>query len=274
MLISERKQASRRPYSALAVVLFPLAIIGPLSACAGGSSASLPAPVTLTVSAASDLTSTFQEIGAAFEKETGDRVVFNFGSSGLLAQQIKQGAPVDVFASANVAFVEDLEKSGLIIPGTKAVYATGRAALWSREDSAFFPQTIQDLARPEVRKIAIASPETAPYGTAAKQALQSAGLWDNLQPKLVMGENVRHAFQYARTGNVDVAIVSLSLAMESGSHHWVLVPEDLHHPIDQALAVAKATHHEKEARRFAAFVDGREGRDILRKYGFTVPDGR
>ena len=166
-------------------------------------------PVTLTVSAASDLTYAFGEIGKQFEAETGHKVVFNFGSTGQLTQQIEQGAPVDVFAAANVSFVEDLERQGLILPNTKQMYARGRITLWTRADSPLQITTLSDLTRPEVQRIAIANPDHAPYGVAARQAMQTAGIWEAVQTKSVLGDNVRQTLQYAETGNVDAAIVAL-----------------------------------------------------------------
>ena len=231
-------------------------------------------PVTLTVSAASDLTYAFGEIGKQFEAETGHKVVFNFGSTGQLTQQIEQGAPVDVFAAANVSFVEDLERQGLILPDTKQLYARGRITLWTRADSPLQITSLADLTRPEVRRIAIANPDHAPYGVAARQAMQTAGIWEAVQSKLVLGENVRQTLQYAETGNVDVAIVALSLSVPAAggtSGRWTLIPQDLHPPIDQALAVIKGTKHEAAARAFATFVNGPQGRQIMRKYGLVLP---
>ena len=233
-------------------------------------------PVTLTVSAASDLTYAFGEIGKQFEAATGHKVVFNFGSTGQLAQQIEQGAPVDVFAAANVSFIEDLERQGLILPDTKQLYARGRITLWVRADSPLQITQVEELTRPEIRRIAIANPDHAPYGMAARQAMQTAGVWEAVQPKLVLGENVRQTLQYAETGNVDVAIVALSLSVPAASAggepgRWTLIPQELHPPIDQALAVVKGTPHEAAARSFATFVNGPQGRPTMRKYGFTLP---
>jgi molybdate transport system substrate-binding protein len=229
-----------------------------------------PRPVTLLVSAASDLTFAFQELGALFEQTTGTKVIFNFGSTGQLAQQIERGAPADLFAAANVAFITMLERQGLIIPDTKVPYARGRLTLWMRADSPLHLTRLEELTRPDVRRIAIANPSHAPYGMAAREALQSAGLWERLQPKLVMGENVRQTLQYAATGNVDVAIVALSLSVQHAGR-WARIPEALHRPIVQMLAVLKQTQHEPQARRFAAFISGPQGRPIMRKYGFILP---
>ena len=266
-----RRPASYRPYPVFVAALFALIAIAYFTGCDSGSSATRSARVTLTVSAAADLTDAFTEIGTLFEKETGAKVVFNFGSTGQLDQQIRQGAPVDVFASANLAYVEKLEKDGFVIPGTTALYARGRIGLWPRDNSPLYPQSIQDLARPEIKRIAIANPEHAPYGMAAMQALQSTGVWEAVKPKLVMGENASQALQYAKTGNVDVAIVPLSLIIQNANTHWVLIPENLHQPIDQAYGIVKRTVHEKEARQFIAFVNSHQGRDIMKKYGFKLP---
>jgi len=240
----------------------------------GPTGTTAPAPGTLTVSAASDLTYAFGEIGRQFEAETGHKVVFNFGSTGQLTQQIEQGAPVDVFAAANVSFVEDLERQGLILPDTKQMYARGRITLWMRADSPLQITSLADLTRPEVRRIAIANPDHAPYGVAARQAMQTAGIWEAVQPKLVLGDNVRQTLQYAETGNVDVAIVALSLSMPATggtSGRWTLIPQELYLPIDQALVVIKDTKHEGAARAFATFVNGPQGRQIMRKYGLILP---
>src|SRR5215213_7383549 len=162
------------------------------------------APVTLTVSAAADLTPAFEELGKLFEDQTGIKVTFNFGSTGQLTQQIEQGAPVDLLAAANVSFPEELERQNLILPDTRVLYAQGRITLWTRSDTPLRLENVEDLAKPEVHRIAIANPEHAPYGEAARQALQSAGIWDRVSSRLVFGENISQTLQYAETGNVDV----------------------------------------------------------------------
>jgi molybdate transport system substrate-binding protein len=224
----------------------------------------------ITVAAASDLTPAFEEIGRSFEQATGIKVVYSFGSTGNLARQIENGAPMDVFAAANVEYVDGLERKGLIIPGTKALYARGRITIWLREESGLPVAKLSDLVQPAIKRIAIANPEHAPYGIAAREALQSAGIWDAVKERLVLGENVRMTLQYAETGNVDVAIVALSLSMQSKGR-WILIPEELHKPLNQALAVVKSTKHEEQARAFAAFINGPQGRPIMRKYGFLLP---
>ncbi len=224
----------------------------------------------IVVAAASDLTFAFRELGERFEEETGTRVVFNFGSSGQLAQQILHGAPVDLFASANQRFVDELEEAGRLVPGTRAVYARGYLALWTRADAPQVPERIEELTRPEFRRIAIANPQHAPYGVAAREALQSTGLWEALQPRLVYGENIRQTLQFAESGNVDVAIVALSLALATDGQ-WVQIPDHLHQPLDQALAVVRGSANEADARRFAALVTGEEGQAVLCRHGFGIP---
>jgi molybdate transport system substrate-binding protein len=224
----------------------------------------------LTVAAASDLTQAFEEIGREFEAAQKIKVVFVFGSTGMLTRQIENGAPMDLFAAANVGYIDQLEQKGLIVPGTKAIYARGRITLWTTADSPLKIENITDLTRAEVRRIAIANPDHAPYGLAAQQALHSAGIWDAVKPKLVYGDNIRQTLQYAETGNVEVAIVALSLIQQSKGR-WTLIPEELHRPIDQGLAVIKGTHNEAGARAFASFVTGPRGKEILGKYGFAFP---
>ena len=254
--------------------LYLIAILLTLVSFLMGCAALGTRPITLTVSAASDLTKAFTEIGQQFEAKTGTKVIFNFGSTGQLTQQIEAGAPVDLFAAANISYIETLEKKGLTLPDTKQIYGRGRIVLWVRADSPLTVERMADLLKPEVRRIAIANPDHAPYGVAAREALQSAGIWDAVQPKLVLGENISQAYQYATTGNVDVGIIALSLVMPTGegeAGRYVLIPETAHKPLDQALAIIKSTTHEREARAFAAFIASPAGRDIMRRYGFVLP---
>jgi molybdate transport system substrate-binding protein len=248
----------------LAALILALACV---TACKNKSTTT-PAHDELTVAAASDLTPAFEEIGRAFEAANGIKVVFMFGSTGMLTRQIENGAPVDVFAAANVSYVDELDKNGLIIPDSRAIYARGRITLWTRDDSPIRLQGVADLARPEVMRIAIANPDHAPYGLAAKQALESVGIWDHVKPKLVYGDNIRQTLQYAETGNVDVSIVALSLSVQ-GHGRWTLIPEELHQPIDQGLGIIKTTKHEQAARAFIAFIEGPQGQEIMKKYGLS-----
>lgn len=237
---------------------------------AGCQSSNTSSKKEILVAAASDLGPAFEEIGREYEQTTGTKVTFNFGSTGNLAKQIENGLPADLFAAANIEFADGLEKKGLTIPNTKALYARGRITLWTHADSKLQITKLEDLTRPEVKKVGIANPEHAPYGTAGREAMQSLGIWAQVKDKMVFAENVRMALQYADTGNTDVSVVALSLSVQNKGN-WTLIPEELHKPLDQALAVIKATKNEQEARRFAAFINGPTGRPIMRKYGFILP---
>lgn len=225
---------------------------------------------SITVAAASDLQFAFTTIGALFERETGGKVVFTFGSTGNLARQIENGAPVDIFAAANVQFVEDLVSKGLLITDTQQLYAIGRIVLAGNHQTGLHLSTLRDLLRPEVKRVAIANPQHAPYGMAAKQALETVGIWDALKSKLVYGETVRQALQYVQTGNAEAGIVALSVA-DAPEVAYTLIDNRLHDPLRQALAVVKGTQDEELARRFIAFINGPQGRLIMKRYGFLLP---
>jgi molybdate transport system substrate-binding protein len=254
----------------LSLTTFPISgvIALVLSACTWLTSA--PTPEPLVVSAASNLILASEDLGERYEQETGQPVTFNFAASGQLAQQIDQGAPVDLFISANVAYVEELATKGRVLPDSVQVYARGRLTLWTQADSTLAVDTVSDLLNSEVGRVSIANPEHAPYGVAARQALQTAGVWEEIQPKLVLGQNVRQALQFAETGNVDAALLPLSLSITSDGR-WVYLPSDLHVPIDQALGVVADSPRQAEARDFAAFITGAQGQTILEKHGFTPP---
>lgn len=251
-----------------ALALLALISLGPMCGCSRHAPADARAEII--VAAAADLAPAFEELGHQFERDTGTRVTFSFGSTGMLAKQIENGAPVDLFAAADIGFVDQLEREGLILPETKALYARGRITIWTRSDTVPKIERIEDLAGTGIARIAIANPEHAPYGRAAREALESAGIWKAVEPKLVYGENIRQTMQYAETGNADVAITALSLSIGSGGR-WTLVPEELHKPLDQAMAVIKGARLEREGRRFAEFINSAQGRSIMRKYGFILP---
>ena len=239
------------------------------------STSSAPTPAAdlgpLRVAAAADLARAFEEVGAAFEKATGKKTTFSFGSTGLLSKQIQEGAPFDVFAAANVSYVDDLIKKGSVVADTKALYARGRIVLWTEKagDKAP-PKALGELTDARFTKIAIANPEHAPYGKAAQQALEKASLWETVKPKLVYGENVQQTLQFAQTGNADAAIVALSLAVGSDGD-YLTIEEALHEPIDQALAVCEGSKQKDQAKAFATYVNSKEGREILRRFGFLLP---
>lgn len=223
------------------------------------------------VAAAADLTFAFEELGRLFERETGRQVTFSFGSTGLLAKQIREGAPFDVFAAANVSFVEDVVAAGACDVTTKARYARGRIALWTRRGGVTPPTKLAQLAHPRFRRVAIANPEHAPYGQAAKQALERAGSWNAVEPRLVFGENVRQTLQFAETGNVETAIVALALVIGDRDNPWILIDEVLHQPIDQALVACTRGSNREGGEAFARYVNSEAGRPVMRSYGFLLP---
>ncbi len=242
-----------------------------LAACAfPGRADPTPEETRLYVAAAADLQFAFQEIGALFEKETGIRVIFTFGSSGQLAQQIENGAPFDAIASANIAYVDRLREKGLIVPETQRLYAQGRIVLAVRRDSGIRLERLEDLLQPAVRQIAIANPEHAPYGLAAREALEARGLWEAVKPKLVYGENVRQALQFVQTGNAEAGIIALSVA-NAPEITYTPIDAELHAPLNQAMAVLRRTAHPREAEAFLAFVNQPQGRAIMKRYGFLLP---
>jgi molybdate transport system substrate-binding protein len=225
----------------------------------------------LRVAAAADLSFAFVEIGAAFEKATGRRVAFSFGSTGLLEKQIAEGAPFDVFAAADVTYADDAVSAGACLSGTKLLYATGRIVIFAAPGASFTPRGIRDLADTRVTKIAIANPEHAPYGRAAREALMRAGVWPAARSKLVYGDNVHQALQFALSGNADVAIVALSLAVATPGE-WTPISSDLHDRIDQALVVCtRGKAGPAAGERFAAYIGSPDGRAVMHKYGFLLP---
>jgi molybdate transport system substrate-binding protein len=225
----------------------------------------------LKVAAASDLAFAFKDVGALYERTTGRRAVFSFGSTGLLEKQLAEGAPFDVFAAADVAFADDAIAAGVCLADSKAVYASGRIVLFSAHQTKPPANSMNDLGEPRIGKIAIANPQHAPYGRAARQAMERAGIWDAISSKVVYGENVQQALEFAQSGNADVAIVALSLAMAAPGR-WTLIAPELHDRIDQALAICTGGKAGVAAgRSFVALVRSAEGRAILRRYGFLAP---
>lgn len=232
----------------------------------------------LRIAAASDLAEAFPAVGTAFEKETGQKVTFSFNSTGLLAKQIEQGAPFEVFAAANVSFVDEAIGAGACAADSKAIYAQGRMDMWTKGDGAPIPSSLADLARPEFVHVAIANPDHAPYGKAAKEALVKSGVWPVIEKKVVFGENVQQTFQFVQSGNAEVALIAHSLALASGGHATPVDPA-LHSPLNQAVVVCSGGARSPEeqerggaaARKFVAFIASSEGRAILRRYGFLLP---
>ena len=207
----------------------------------------------LLVAAASDL-------APLQEPLRQQNVRFTFGASGMLAKQIENGAPFDIFMSASEEYVTNLAAKGKIDPATVVVYARGRLGLWSKSGRV---QALPQLADPSVLRISIANPAHAPYGAAAKELLERKGLWETLQPKIVYAENVRQALQYAESGNVDATLTAWSLLYDKGA---VRLPED-HKPIQQAAGVVKDSPRAAQARAFLEYLHSSTGRKILEAHG-------
>lgn len=226
----------------------------------------------IKVAAASDLAFAFAEVGEAFEHQTGTKVTFTFGSSGNLAKQIANGAPYDVFAAANAAFVDDTVTAGSCDGATKAMYARGRIVVWTKTGGgAPAPKSLADLKDERFKKIAIANPEHAPYGKAARQALEKLGIWDAVQPRLVFGENIQQTLQFAQTGNADAAIAALSLALASKDGDYLLIDDSLHAPLDQAMVACTHGASFSAGKQFTAFVSSDAGHALMKRHGFLLP---
>jgi molybdate transport system substrate-binding protein len=229
-----------------------------------------PPQAELTVAAAADLQFAFNDIARLFEEQTGHKVTLVFGSTGQLTQQIENGAPYDLLAAANIDYVNQLVGKKLVLEDSIALYARGRIVLAANRQAGIPVAGLNDLLNPQIKHIAIANPEHAPYGVAAKQALEASGLWEAVQSKLVLGENVRQALQYVQTGDAQAGIVALSVA-NVPEITWTLIDGALHQPLDQALAIVASSPHQELAGQFATFINGEHGRPIMRRYGFILP---
>jgi molybdate transport system substrate-binding protein len=229
----------------------------------------------LTIAAASDLQSALPAIASQFEKETGQRVRLTFGSSGNFFTQIQNGAPFDVFLSADIDYPKRLEAAGQAERGTLYEYATGRLVLWTRKDSGIpLGRGLTVLADARVRRIAIANPEHAPYGRAAVAALRHEGLYERVREKFVLGENISQAAQFADSGSADVGLLALSLALApalESSGTYIDVPQSWHPPIEQGAVVLAASKQKVLARQFLDYLKKPAAAKVLQAYGFDVP---
>jgi molybdate transport system substrate-binding protein len=227
----------------------------------------------LVVAAAANLTDAFAEIGPRFTSKTGIRVVFSFGATADLAKQIENGAPFDVFAAADSEHVEQLERKGLLTPGTRALYARGRLVMWLPPGSHLKVERIQDITAKEFERIAIAKPDVAPYGRATVESLRAIGIWDAIEKKVVYAQNVSQTKQYVGTGNAEVGFIPLAL-VKPGEGSYLEVSEDLHQPIGQALGIIKDSPAPDAARKFVDFLLSDEGQDLLTKRGYQRPPAK
>jgi molybdate transport system substrate-binding protein len=230
----------------------------------------------ITIAAASDLNFAIKELVAEFEKQTGHHVKLSLGSSGNFYSQIQSGAPFDLYFSADIGYPKKLEDAGLTVPGSLYRYAVGRIVVWTGHESRIdVAKGFDSLREPTVKKIAIANPKHAPYGRAAVAAMEHFKLYDQVKDKLVLGENISQAAQFIDSGSCEIGIIALSLAlaptMKTRGTYWE-IPADAHPPLEQGAVILKSSTHQDAAKRFVEFMKGSQGQEIMKRYGFTLPN--
>jgi len=227
----------------------------------------------VTIAAAADLKFALDEIVSLFtQAHPGNQVETIYGSSGKFHSQIQQGAPYDLYFSADITYPRALAASGFAAAGVKP-YAVGRLVLWSPTLDARKLQ-LADLAAPQFKRIAIANPKHAPYGKRAEEALRAAGVWEKVQDRLVFGENIAQTAQFVQTGNASIGLIALSLARNpelANKGAYTLIPDNLHQPLEQGFIITRRAAGNPLATRFADYMGSPEARAILVKYGFTLP---
>lgn len=244
-------------------------LLGPLlHGCGIGGEDDVP----LLVFAASDLQAAFEELIPLYEGEAAERVEVVLGSTGMLATQIRQGAPADVFFAADASFVDDLVEAGVAEGASRRLYALGRLALVAPPGMPP-PTSVRALADAGYAVVAIANPEHAPYGAAARESLRASGAWPVVSRRLVYGESVVQAHQFVRTGNADAGIVALALVEGAAGDpvSFTRVPDSLHAPLRQVAVVTSASEKPDRAMRFLDFVLSPTGRAVLLRHGLGPP---
>ena len=230
----------------------------------------------IKVAAAADLNYAMRDLGARFQQKTGDKVSLSFGASGNFYAQIENGAPYDLFFSADAEYPEKLAAAGLMESSSLRTYAVGHLVLWVSNSSQLDPQKLKMnvLLQPSVQKIAIANPEHAPYGRAAIAALAHFGLKDKVAGKLVLGENISQAAQFVQSGNTQVGLIALSLAaspaMKNAGKYWEL-PSSTYPKMQQVAGIISSSPHKQTAEAFLDFIRSPQGASVLQQYGFGVP---
>jgi molybdate transport system substrate-binding protein len=231
----------------------------------------------LTIAAAADLQFAMRALIQGFERKSGARVRLVLGSSGNLTTEIEHGAPFDLFFSADVEHAEELAKNGMAVPGSLIRYAVGRLVVFVPPGSQldFQRQGLTALKNPAVRKIAIANPRFAPYGQAAVAALRHAGVYETLEPRIVMGEDVSQTTQFVVSGNAQAALTALALMLAPGAkppgRYW-LVPLKDYPPLDQAAVIVNNSRQKQLARAFLAYIQTPQAQSIFSRYGFARPE--
>ena len=227
----------------------------------------------ITIAAAADLKFAMDEIASSFQKShSGADLDVIYGSSGKFHTQIQQGAPYDLYFSADIKYPKELAAKGLAASKVTP-YAVGRVVLWSNSLDCT-KMTLASLTDPKISRIAIANPKHAPYGKRAEEALKSSGLWDTLQPKFVYGENIAHTTQFVQTGNAQVGIIALSLALNpelAKKGGYYLIPDKLHNPLEQGYIITKRAADKPLAKQFAEYMGTKPARSIMTRYGFVLP---
>lgn len=228
---------------------------------------------SLTIAAAADLKFAMAEVVEHFRAERpGDKVEVIYGSSGKFFTQIANDAPFDLYFSADIAYPRQLEEKGLTASETRP-YALGRIVLWSLEPE-LAKTPLRDLPRAPMRKLAIANPDHAPYGVRAKEALQHQGVWEALEPRLVLGENIAHTAQFVDSGAADAGVVALALVLSptmAGKGAWTLIPAQWHEPLEQGYVILARARDNPLAHRFADYMGSEPARAVMRRYGFVLP---
>jgi len=232
----------------------------------------------INVAAAADLQFAMQDIAGRFQKESGKTVKVSYGSSGNFYQQLQNGAPFDMFFSANLDYAKKLDAAGLVEPGSYYEYAQGKIVIWAPLESKLdLKSGMKVLLDPSIKKIAIANPQHAPYGQAAVAALQKENLYDKVKDELVLGENISQTASFVKSGAADVGIIALSLAVAPNmkvAGHYAEVPGDEYPPIQQACVILRSAKDKKTAQEFLSFFKTAAIADVLRGYGFDVQASR
>lgn len=261
------------------ITIFLAIILFALNGCRTNSDAPLngvppPQEGSLTVSAAVSLKDAFQEIGALYRERTGVRVSFNFGASGVLQKQIETGAPVDVFASAGALQMDELAAKNLVDGAARRIFARNTLVLITPRDSALGIKSFADLAKPEVRKIAVGNPKTVPAGQYTEEMLQKTNLKNAVEPKLITAEDVRQVLDYVVRGETDAGIVYATDALAAGdkARTAAVADENAHAPVLYPIAVVRDSPQKASAQAFVDLVLSREGQEILRRYGFAAAE--
>jgi molybdate transport system substrate-binding protein len=224
----------------------------------------------LNVAAATSLHEVFQELARSFKQESGVRITPSFAATGQLAQQIRNGAPYDVFAGADSVHIDTLIDGNFLDIQSRTIYARGELILVRQNGSAIEVGTLRDLGRLNVDRIAIANPAHAPYGIAARETLSSVGLWKIIEPKIIYAETVKQAAVIVATGNADVGIIARSV-LDPSLEMVELIPPELHEPILHVAAISMTTDSIDDSQLFLSFLLSPQGQSILNAHGFSSP---